>query len=167
MFFVPRVREEIMMTDAALGAVLAATVGGLLAIAGAFTANWFQMRNTLRTRMNQVIAERKVSADAEALKYLKLIESHVAEHAEAQALTLMLSREDWLFANRLFLPARFGEVLNALQATMRWLSEGAGTDVEDTHRLRVRALNYVREAAQEIYQDMDFENGTPNFTAPA
>jgi hypothetical protein len=158
------------MPEAVLGAILAAAVGGLLAIAGGFAANWFQMRITLRMRMNQLIAERKVSADADALKYLKLIESHLAEHSDAQALALMLGREDWLFGNRLFLPAGFAELWISLQTTLRWISEApdeAARDFEDVHRLRVRALRYVKQAAQEIYHDMNFENGTPDFTAPA
>ena len=158
------------MTDAILGAMLAAAVGGLLAIAGAFTANWFQMRTTLRMRMNQVIAERKVSADADALKYLKLIEAHLAEHTEAEALAFMLAHEDWLFSNRLFLPPGFSEIWTSLRAILRWLAEGPGVsvpDVEDVHRLRLRALHHVKQAAHEIYRDMDFENGAPDFTAPA
>lgn len=170
MFPVPDIREVMNMTDAVVGALLVAVVAGLLAIAGAFTANWFQARTTLRTRMNQVIAERKVLADADALKCLKLIENHLAEHTEAGALALMLGREDWLSANRLFLPAGFAEVWIALQTTLRWLTEGppgSGNDFEDAHRLRLRALRYTKRAAQSIYRDMDFENGSPDFTAPA
>lgn len=157
------------MTDA-LGGVLTAVVGGLLAILGALFAHWFQKRTTLRTRMSQVIAERKVSANADAYKFLKMIEGHLAEHADAHALALMVGRADWLFANRLFLPTGFTDIWTALQATLRWLSDrppDSVHDADDVRRLRLQALRYVKLATREIYDDMDFEDDGHNVKAPA
>jgi hypothetical protein len=153
-----------------LGSVLTALVGGLLAIAGALSAHWFQNRATLRTRMSQVIAERKVSANADAYKFLKMIEGHLAERADAQALALMVGRADWLFANRLYLPASFTETWTALQATLRWLSERPADpthDIDDVHRLRLQALRYVKQAMRAIYHDMDFEDDGHDVKTPA
>jgi hypothetical protein len=151
-----------------LGSILTAVVGGLLAIFGALTAHWFQKRSTLRTRMNQVIAERKVSANAEAYKNLKLIESHLAEHGDAEALKLADGREDWLVANRLFLPAAFMDTWLSLRTTLRWLADHSTTGDSESHRrLRLQALRLVKEAMREIYHDMDFENGHPDVRSPA
>ncbi|HEX6791346.1 MAG TPA: hypothetical protein VF247_08565 [Candidatus Krumholzibacteria bacterium] len=154
------------MADTLLSGVLAALVGGLLAVAGALAASWFQARITLRTRMNQVIAERKVSANADAYRYLKMIESHLAGHGEAEALTLLVAREDWLTANRLFLPPAFADAWMSLRTTLRWLTdETSKGDSETLRRLRLQALRFVKDATRVIQRDMDFEE--PDLKAPA
>ena len=156
------------MTDTALSGVLAALVGGLLAIAGALAASWFQSRTTLRTRMNQVIAERKVTANADAYILMKMIESHIAERHDVEALTLLVAREGWLVANRLFLPAAFAETWLALRTTLRWMTDATAThDSETLRRLRLQALRSVKDAMREIYLDMDFEHDGRSLGAPA
>lgn len=156
------------MTDSVLSGVLAALVGGLLAVAGALAASWFQARTTLRTRMHQVIAERKVSANADAYRFLKMVENHLSERGEAEALTLVVGREDWLSANRLFLPETFAETWQSLRTTLRWLAdESTARDSETLRRLRLQALRFVKEAMRAIQQDMDFEDGHPDLKAPA
>ena len=155
------------MTDTVLGGVLAALVGGLLAIAGAFAASWFQARITLRTRMNEVLAERKVTANADAYRYMKMVEGHLADHSDAEALTLMVGHEDWLVANRLYLPAAFSETWLALRTTLRWLADSSSTnDSETLRRLRLQALKFVKEGMREVYRDMDV-NGRPDTGVPA
>jgi hypothetical protein len=157
-----------MMSDPVLSTVLAAAIGGVLAVAGALAAKWIQLRTAQRTRMNQVIAERKVSANAEAYKFMKVIEGHLAEHTDEQALTLMLSREDWLFENRLFLPSAFYATWLSLRTTLRWLSETPmSRDSDSLRRLRLQAMHFVKESLREIQRDMKFENGGPNIHAPA
>jgi hypothetical protein len=155
------------MTDSVLGAVLAAFVGGVLAIAAAFAAGWLQSRKTLRTRMNQVIAERKVSANADAYKYLKMVEGYISEHADSAALSLVSAQEDWLLANRLFLPADFVATWRSLRTTLRWLAEPASADADTARRLRLQALARVKDAMRGIYQDMDVANGDSNLKSPA
>jgi hypothetical protein len=156
------------MTDSVLSAVLGAVVGGVLAIAGAYAGNWFQLRTTLRARMNQVIAERKVSANADAYRYMKVIELHLTEHTDAEALAFMHRRENWMFANRLFLPSAFAETWRSLRTTLRWISETPPVyDSETLRRLRLQALKLARKAMREIYHDMDLENGGPDIKAPA
>jgi hypothetical protein len=151
-----------------LGGVLTALVGGVLAIVGAFAAGWIQKRATLRTRMKQVIAERKVSANADAYKYLKMIEHHLTEHNDAAALQLVVSHEDWLHANRLFLPSSFAETWRSLRATLAWLADAsASVDDESPGRLRLQALRVVKEAMRGIYHDMDIENGGLGVNTPA
>ena len=154
------------MTDSVLSSVLAALVGGLLAIAGAFAASWFQARITMRTRMNEVLAERKVTANADAYRYLKMVEGHLSDHSEAEALTLMVGHEEWLTANRLYLPATFSETWLALRTTLRCLADSSTSDSETLRRLRLQALKFVKEGMREVYRDMDV-NGRADTGSPA
>ena len=156
------------MTDSVLGAVLAAFVGGMLAIAAAVGAGWFQSRKTMRTRMNQVIAENKVAANTDAYKYLKMVESYISEHADGAAHSLVTSNEDWLLTNRLFLPADFLETWRSLRTTLAWLTEpGSAGDLETVRRLRLQALALVQDAMRKIYHDMRVESDETNLKTPA
>jgi hypothetical protein len=149
--------------DSLFSSVLVAFVGGVLAIAGAFAASWFQARITMRTRMNEVLAERKVTANADAYVYLKTIESRLAERNDAEALSLLMDQENWLMANRLFLPAAFTETWQALRQTLRWLADtSAAGDSETLRRLRLQALKFVKEAMRQVYRDMDVGGKTDN-----
>lgn len=140
------------MTDAILAAILA----GLLAIVGGFVATWFQQRTTRRTRMNAIIAERKVKANAEAYQYMKEIERSLVERTDAETLALVKDRDVWMSANRLFLPGSFPEKWEALRITLTWLV-GSQRDPEATHRLRLKALHLAKEALTEVYEDMEIE----------
>jgi len=144
------------MTDAILAAILA----GLLAIGGGFVATWFQQRTTRRTRMNAIIAERKVKANAEAYQYMKEIERSLIQRSDAETLALITARDAWLSANRLFLPGSFPEHWTSLRITLQWLVgsplEGP-RDPDQTHRLRLKALRLAKDALQEVYEDMGIE----------
>ncbi|HEU4930205.1 MAG TPA: hypothetical protein VFU38_10290 [Candidatus Krumholzibacteria bacterium] len=147
------------MTDT----IVTALLGGLLAIAGALAAAWYQLRIARRTRMHAVIAEKKVKANAEAYQYLKEIEHSLAQHSDAETLRLMRDRDVWLFANRLFLPGSFPQKWTALRITLQWLAghgaEGPG-DPDHVRALRIKALRLAKEALQEIYHDMGIEEIT-------
>lgn len=139
---------------------LAALLGGLLAIVGGFVAAWFQLRITRRARMNTVIAERKVKANAEAYQYMKEIERSLIQRSDAESLALIDERAPWMAANRLFLPGSFPEKWEALRITLKWLLgsplEGP-RDPETSHRLRLKALHLAKDALAEVYQDMGIE----------
>jgi hypothetical protein len=144
------------MTDA----ILAAILGGLLAIAGGFVAAWFQSRITRRTRMNAIIAEKKVKANAEAYQYVKEVERSLIQRSDEETLLLINEWEAWLAANRLFLPGSFPEKLAALKRTVEWLVGGpleGPRDPEYLHGLRMKALRLVKEALQEVFEDMGIE----------
>jgi hypothetical protein len=146
------------MTDAILAAILA----GLLAIAGGFVAAWFQLRIARRTRMNAVIAE--VKANAEAYQYMKEIEKSLAQRSDDETLLLMTDRDEWLSANRLFLPGSFPNKWTALRITVEWLagsSTASPRDADHRHSLRMKALRLAKDALREIYQDMDIEEQAP------
>jgi len=147
------------MTDA----ILAALLGGLLAIAGGFVAAWFQLRITRRTRMNTLMAERKVKANAEAHQYVKEIERSLVQRSDEETLLLMTDRDAWLAANRLFLPGSFPEKWAALRITVQWLavrSPQGPRHADHQHDLRMKALRLTKDALHEIYQDMGVEEDT-------
>lgn len=146
------------MTDT----IITALLGGLLAIAGALGAAWYQLRIARRTRMHAVIAEKKVKANAEAYQYLKEIESSLVQRSDEETLLMMRDRDAWLSANRLFLPGAFPEKWAALRITLQWLagrSPEGPRDLDHLHSLRVKALRLAKEALQEIYRDMGIDDG--------
>jgi hypothetical protein len=144
------------MTDA----ILAAIVGGLIAIAGGLVAAWFQLRIARRARMHAIIAEKKVKANAEAYQYMKDIERSLVQRSDEETLLLLKERDGWLAANRLFLPGSFPEKWASLRITLQWLvgsSVEGPRDPDRAHRLRMKALHLAKEALAEIYQDMGIE----------
>ncbi len=84
-------------------------LGGFLAIIASFVATWFQQRKIVKTRMNEIVAERKISANADAYSYAKEIRSYLSQQGPLNASKLILSREEWFFSQRLFLPGSFPE----------------------------------------------------------
>jgi hypothetical protein len=146
------------MTDA----ILTALLGGLLAIAGGFVAAWFQLRITRRTRMNAIIAEKKVKANAEAYQYMKEIERSLVQRSDEETLLLMADHDAWLSANRLFLPGSFPEKWASLRITLQWLvgrSPQGPKNPEHQHSLRIKALGLAKDALREIYDDMGVDEG--------
>ena len=88
--------------------MLPTLLGGALAIIGSWSATWFQLRNTRKNRMNEIVAERKVTANGQAYKYAKEIEASTIQITSPKdVLAKILSLEEWFFTNRLFLPGRF------------------------------------------------------------
>ena len=149
------------MTDT----ILTALLGGLLAIAGALAAAWYQLRIARRTRMHTVIAEQKVKTNAEAYEYLKEIERSLVQRSDEETLLLMRDRDAWLSANRLFLPRSFAEKWAALRLTVEWMVSElpAGPRHDDhIHDLRMKALRLTKDAFRAIYRDMGIdEHATP------
>ncbi|HXV13492.1 MAG TPA: hypothetical protein VEC56_04745 [Candidatus Krumholzibacteria bacterium] len=145
------------MTDA----IVAAILGGLIAIAGGFVAAWFQLRIARRTRMHAIIAEKKVKANAEAYQYMKEIERSLIQRSDEETLLLLNRHDAWLAANRLFLPGSFPEKWTSLRITLQWLvgspMEGP-RDPDTAHRLRLKALRLAKEALAEVYEDMEIED---------
>lgn len=143
--------------------MVTAILGGLLAIAGGFTAAWFQLRIARRTRMHAIMAEKKIKANAEAHQHMKAIERSLVQHADAETLALIKRLDAWMSANRLFLPGSFPEKWEALQTTLTWLvgSPIEGTrDLNTARRLRLKALHLAKEALSEVYTDMGIEERT-------
>lgn len=144
------------MTDT----IITALVGGLLAIAGTMVAAWYQLRIARRSRMNAVIAEKKIKANAEAYQYLKEIESSLVQRSDEETLLLMRDRDLWLSANRLFLPGVFPEKWVALRRTVEWMVSEmpqGPRDQDHIHDLRMKALRIAKDGFLAIYRDMGIE----------
>ena len=135
-------------------------LGGLLAILGGWGAIWYQLRNTRKYRMDEITAERKVTANAQAYAYTKEIASSLIQRSTEGTLNLILRREEWFFNNRLFLPGRFPEkwlsIRNNLHKLIRWQKDASKT-AEEKSSLEERIQKSVTEAIDEIYKDMNLQ----------
>jgi hypothetical protein len=135
-------------------------LGGLLAILGGWTATWYQLRNARKNRMDEIIAERKVTANAQAYSYAKEIESSLIQHDPTQTFQLILSREGWFFNNRLFLPGTFPakwlSARNDLHKLIRWQKDTTKS-TEEKDELEERIRTSITDAILEIYKDMNLK----------
>jgi hypothetical protein len=133
-------------------------LGGFLAILGGIVATWYSAKNTRKSRMEEVIVERKVSANAEAYSSVKDIQSHFTQSSATQTLALIHQHENWFFNNRLFLPGEFPakwlSVRNDLQIYCR-LEVTPSTPTEDIVALAIRIRATLTGAVEEIYRDMN------------
>jgi len=138
--------------------MLETLIGGLLAIVGGWSATWYQLRNARKNRMDEIIAERKVTANAQAYAYAKDIQSSLIQNDLPDTLQRILSREAWFFNNRLFLPGTFPakwlSARNDLQKLIRWQQDTTKTS-EEKNALEERIQTSVTEAIDEIYKDMN------------
>ena len=140
--------------------MLETLLGGLFAILGGWGAIWFQLRNTRRNRMDEVTAERKVTANAQAYTYMKQIQSSHLQQDTISTLNAILSQEQWFFDNRLFLPGQFPEkwlsVRNDLSILTRWENVPSKTP-EELVAIEKRIDNTISDAIDEIYKDMNLK----------
>lgn len=134
-------------------------LGGLLAILGGLGAIWLQLRYTRKNRMNELMAERKVTANAEAYRYAKEIETFPQRSAQ-EILALILEREEWFFNNRLFLPGKFPakwlSIRNDLQK-LAGMPRVALIPDDEREKLKKRIIQSTADAINEIYKDMDLD----------
>ena len=130
-------------------------VGGSLAILGGFFATWMQIKHSRKIKMDEVIAEKMVSINAEAYVYMKEIRSMIQSEDTVQALSYVLSKDSWLFRNRLFLAGKFPDkwltIRNGLDRVSKLPSE-----TEEENRERKRLLTSLDATAEdailEIYK---------------
>lgn len=132
-------------------------LGGLLAILGGWGAAWYAARNARENRMNEIVAERKVSANAEAYSNVKEIQSRFVQSSPEDTLRRMMDCEAWFFSTRLFLPGEFSAkwlaVRNDLHKFARWQQDQSKT-VEEKTKLSENISSTLTEAIDEIYKDM-------------
>jgi hypothetical protein len=94
------------MSDAMLS-LLSALIGGSLAIVGGLIGAIYAARTVRKTRMEELIAERKITADAEAYSALKEFQGLFIQAAPEVTNKALQAREEWFFNNRLFFPGKF------------------------------------------------------------
>ncbi len=135
-------------------------LGGLLAIVGGWSAIWYQLRNARKSRMDEIIAERKVTTNAQAYSYAKDIESSLIQNDLPDTLQRILSREEWFFNNRLFLPGTFPakwlSARNDLHKLIRWQKDTTKS-AEEKDALEERIRTSITDAILEIYKDMNLK----------
>ena len=139
--------------------VLLVIVGGLLSILGGIIGMRFQAKNARRIRMDEIIAEKKVSANAEAYRRMKTIESMLHQSSLEETLKEIIAYEDWFFSSRLFLPGKFPD---------KWLSirdglykacplQGQPEKANELTKLEGHLAKLTEEAIVEIYKEMNLE----------
>ena len=79
-------------------------LGGVLAIIGGWGAVWYQSRNARKRRMNELMADRKIEANAQAYSYTKEIQSHLLQSDTETTYQVILSKEKWFFVGWLWSP---------------------------------------------------------------
>ena len=135
-------------------------LGAFLAILGGWGAIWFQQRYARKIRMDEITAERKVTANAEAYAYVKEVKSSLLQKNTEDTLKLVLAREEWFFSNRLFLPGKFPakwlSIRNDLHRLKRWQG-GASKTPEEITALEEQIEQSATDAIDEIYEDMNLE----------
>ena len=135
-------------------------LGGLLAILGGLGAVWFQFRNARKRRMDELMADRKIEANAQAYSIIKEIQSHLLQSDAETTNSVIMSKEAWLFDNRLFLPGRFPDlwlsIRNDFRKLCQWEKSSSKTPEELTE-LSKRIDSNVEKAIHEIYNDMGIE----------
>ena len=134
--------------------------GGLLAILGGWGAVWYQFRNARKRRMDELMADRKIEANAQAYSYTKEIQSHFLQSSTETTYQEMMSKEEWFFENRLFLPGEFPEkwlsIRNDLHKLLH-LEKSPSTTTEEMVALSKRIDLTATGAIHEIYNDMDLK----------
>lgn len=137
--------------------MLQVIVGGLLAILGGIIGMWWQARNARRIRMDEIIAERKVKANAEAYARMKTISSMLIQASPDETLKKILVYEGWFFGERLFLPGKFPDkwlsIRNGLSKAQRL--QGITEKADELSKLEGELSKLAEEAILEIYKEMN------------
>jgi len=136
--------------------IAAVVVGGLISSLSGIAAVYFQAVSTKRKRMDEIMAERKVTADAEAYSRVKRLQGLLYENLD-EAWAHMCRSEEWFFNNRIFLPGNFP---NKWITTRNWLSElviwrrdNLKTPSEQVELLK-KIEGITAEAIDEVYKDV-------------
>ena len=135
-------------------------LGGLLAILGGWGAIWYQSRTTLESRMERLLADRKIEANAEAYSVVKEIQRHFFQSDTQTTHQHILDKEDWFYKNRLFLPGQFPEKWFSMRDDVRKLGfweESSSRTREEKADLLTKIDSTIKDAILEIYNDMGLE----------
>jgi hypothetical protein len=132
-------------------------IGGVLAIAGGLLGTIYAARKVRSNRMEELIAERKVDANAEAYTRAKQIQAMWIQASQEQTEAALLNHEDWFFKTRLFLPGKFPDlwmqVRSDIQSYGFQLHQPSLKDSE-MQDISERIKANLNKAILEIYADM-------------
>jgi hypothetical protein len=135
-------------------------LGGLLAVLGGWGAIWYQFRVTSERRMKELLADRKIEANAQAYSIIKEIQGHLLQSDTQTTHQQILDKEEWFFKTRLFLPGRFPEKWLSMRDDVRRLGfweESSSRTPEEMAELLTQIDSTVKDAILEIYNDMDLK----------
>jgi hypothetical protein len=132
-------------------------IGGLLAIAGGLVGTIYGSHKVRSNRMEELIAERKVEANAEAYARAKQIQGMWIQASQEATTAAVLGHEEWFFKTRLFLPGKFPDlwmqVRNDIQHYGFMLHQSNREDKE-LQAVSERIKANLNQAILEIYADM-------------
>jgi len=107
--------------------------------------------------MDEVIAEKTVAANAEGYAHTKEVSMYMDTARDSLALDLMLSKQKWLFRNRLFLSGKYPDkwltIRNSL-IQIPGLKAGTQEDRSKVPELLKAIKATIAEAGDEIYKEM-------------
>lgn len=131
-------------------------VGGLLSSLSGFAATYFQSTRTLKNRMQEVLAGKKIIADGEAYSRVKRLQGLLYGNLD-EALAFMLTNEEWFFNKRLFLPGNFPNkwmtARNRIGQFNIWRKTGSKTAPELVNLLK-KIEEITVDAMDEVYKDV-------------
>ena len=135
-------------------------LGGILAILGGVLSIWFQARNARKIKMYEIVAEKKITANAEAFAYVKKIQSMLIQFPSKNVLKEILSLEEWWLKSRLFLPGKFINKWLGLRegvSKLAHLETSANINPQEAIELQKELDRLANEALKEIYNDMNLK----------
>lgn len=133
-------------------------LGGFLALLGGCVVTYIQLRYARKTKMNEIIAEKKVNANSQAYSHMKEIQSQFSQLGVKAALKQILSHEEWFFNNRLFLPGDFSAKWLSARNDLLKLSRREGSkNTKEIIHLDSLIENTCKEALLEIFKDMNIK----------
>ena len=155
--------DAIIRLIEALNPLLQFALGGLFTLLGILIGHRLQAKQARQIRMDEVTAEKKVAANAEAYNRMKVIESMLPQATLKETLAKMVEDEGWFFSTRLFLPGRFPDkwlsIRNQLSKAVRLEksleSDKTGKSAEEVTELETKLRKLAAEAIVEIYNDMN------------
>lgn len=133
-------------------------LGGFLTLLGSWTAIWFQLQNSRKLKMEEVIAEKKVEANAQAYSRIKEVEARFQQCSLEDTLKYVLGQEDWFFDNRLFLPGNFAALWMKVRLDLTRLGRKqqspTATSSKELEEIDDGIVQAINGAIREIYEDM-------------
>ena len=116
-------------------------IGGLLAIISGIASNWYQIKHARKMKMEEAIAEKKITVNGEAYAKMKKIQSLLSTSNLKDTHKYIISQEEWLMNNRLYLPGKYPD---------KWLfiRNNITNNIESSKLSKI-----AEEAIDEIYNE--------------
>jgi len=136
-------------------------IGGILATLGGMVGIWFQARNARRIRMDEIIAEKKISVNNEAYIRIKTIESMLIQATLEEVKAKFYEYDEWFFNTRIFLPGKFPDKWLSIKSNLikaLGLQRGLPETANELSELEGHLQRFAKEAIDEIYKEMRLES---------